>query len=63
MFAKSVESRAAKRRREEAMAVDETVYEYDEVYDKMQAAKQRAKETKEADAKERKVRVGDLSPM
>ncbi|KAL1728754.1 coiled-coil domain-containing protein 55-domain containing protein [Schizophyllum commune] len=54
MFAKSVESRAAKRRREEAMAVDETVYEYDEVYDKMQAAKQRAKEAKEADAKERK---------
>ncbi|KAL1742927.1 coiled-coil domain-containing protein 55-domain containing protein [Schizophyllum fasciatum] len=54
MFAKSVESRAAKRRREEAMAVDETVYEYDEVYDKMQAAKQRAKEAKEADSKERK---------
>lgn len=35
--------------------VDETVYEYDEVWDKMQEAKQRQKEAKEVDSKERKV--------
>lgn len=35
--------------------VDETVYEYDEVWDRMQEAKQRKKEEKEIDAKERKV--------
>lgn len=35
--------------------VDKTVYEYDEVWDRMQEAKQRKKEEKEIDAKERKV--------
>ncbi|KAF9013849.1 hypothetical protein BDQ17DRAFT_1341627 [Cyathus striatus] len=34
--------------------VDETVYEYDEIWDKMQEAKQRQKEAKEIDSKERK---------
>ena len=54
--AQSVEmSKAAKRRLEEERRVDATVFEYDEVWDKMQEAKARQKEAKEADAKERKV--------
>ncbi|KAI9070382.1 hypothetical protein FKP32DRAFT_1586222 [Trametes sanguinea] len=34
--------------------VDSTVFQYDEIWDKMQEAKQKQKEAKEADAKERK---------
>ena len=40
---------------EEEKKVDATVFEYDEVWDKMQEAKQRQKEAKEVEAKERKV--------
>ncbi|EED79528.1 predicted protein [Postia placenta Mad-698-R] len=47
-------SKAVKKQIEAEMKVDSTVFEYDEVYDKMQQAKQRAKEAKEVDAKERK---------
>jgi hypothetical protein len=35
--------------------VNETVYEYDEVWDKMQEAKQRQQASKEADASLKKV--------
>lgn len=48
-------SRAAQKRMEQEMKIDATVYEYDEVWDRMQEAKQRQKEAKEADAKQRKV--------
>lgn len=48
-------SKAMRKRMEEEKKVDATVFEYDEVWDKMQDAKQRQKETKESDAKERKV--------
>ena len=44
-----------KKKLEEEKKVDSTVFEYDEVWDKMQEAKLRQKEAKEADAKERKV--------
>ncbi|THH33839.1 hypothetical protein EUX98_g256 [Antrodiella citrinella] len=47
-------SKAAKKRLEEEQKVDATVFEYDEVWDKMQEAKQRQKVVKEVDAKERK---------
>lgn len=49
-------SRAARKRLEEQKRVDATVYEYDEVWDKMQEAKQKQKEAKEVDSQERKVR-------
>ena len=48
-------SKAAKKRMEEEQRVDATVFEYDEVWDKMQETKLRQKLAKEADAKERKV--------
>ncbi|EJD02288.1 uncharacterized protein FOMMEDRAFT_87529 [Fomitiporia mediterranea MF3/22] len=47
-------SKAQLRRAEEAKKVDETVFEYDEVWDKMQAAKERQKEMKSKEATERK---------
>ncbi|PFH54326.1 hypothetical protein AMATHDRAFT_94504, partial [Amanita thiersii Skay4041] len=51
----NVEATNVMRKRMEAeLKVDSTVYEYDEVYDQMQAVKQRQKEIKERDAKERK---------
>jgi hypothetical protein len=49
-------SKTVKRRMEAEKLVDETVYDYDGVYDKMQEAKLRQKEAKEADARLRKVR-------
>jgi coiled-coil domain-containing protein 55 len=48
-------SKAMKKRVAAEMQVDATVYEYDEVWDKMQQAKAKQKEEKEADTKERKV--------
>jgi coiled-coil domain-containing protein 55 len=48
-------SKAAKKRFEAEQKVDSTVYEYDEVWDKMQEVKQRQKEAKEVDSKDRKV--------
>ncbi|TCD71875.1 hypothetical protein EIP91_000007 [Steccherinum ochraceum] len=47
-------SKAAKRKMEEEQKVDATVFEYDEVWDKMQDAKAKQKVAKEVDAKERK---------
>lgn len=56
LLAQNVGSSKTMRKRMEAeKKVDETVYEYDEVWDKMQEAKQRQKEAKEVDSKERKV--------
>lgn len=55
LIAQNVEmSKATKRKLEEEKKVDATVFEYDEVWDKMQEAKLRQKEAKEAEAKERK---------
>ena len=48
-------SKAMKRQLEEEKKVDSTVFEYDEVWDKMQEAKQRQKEVKEIESRERKV--------
>ncbi|OBZ75148.1 hypothetical protein A0H81_04225 [Grifola frondosa] len=60
-IAQSVEmSKAMKQRIEAEKKVDATVYEYDEVWDKMQEAKLRQKEAKEADAKERKLDVAQI---
>ncbi|KAG8217530.1 coiled-coil domain-containing protein 55-domain containing protein [Butyriboletus roseoflavus] len=47
-------SKPTQRRVEQEMKMDATVYQYDEVWDRMQDAKQRQKEAKEADAKQRK---------
>lgn len=49
-------SKAMKKKMEEEKQVDATVYEYDEVWDKMQEAKLKAKVAKEQESKERKVR-------
>ncbi|GLB34925.1 putative coiled-coil domain-containing protein 55 (DUF2040) [Lyophyllum shimeji] len=55
LLAQNVEtSKAMKKRMEAEMKVDATVYEYDEVWDRMQEAKLRQKEAKERDALERK---------
>lgn len=48
---------AAQKRMEQEMKVDATVYQYDEVWDKIQQVKQKQKEAKEADTKQRKVGV------
>jgi coiled-coil domain-containing protein 55 len=48
-------SKTMKKRMEAEKKVDATVYEYDEVWEKMQEAKLKQKEAKEADSKERKV--------
>lgn len=50
-------SKAQKKRELAEMAVDSTVFQYDEVWDKMQTAKQKVKEAKTAESKERKVRL------
>ncbi|KAF9053727.1 hypothetical protein BDZ89DRAFT_1056296 [Hymenopellis radicata] len=47
-------SRKLRKIMEEEKKVDETVYEYDEVWDAMQMAKQKQKEAKELDAAQRK---------
>jgi len=54
-------SRAMIKRMEAEKKVDQTVYEYDEVWDKMQEVKIRQKEAKEVDNKERKVRLVFIS--
>jgi hypothetical protein len=48
-------SKSAKKRMEQEQQVDATVYQYDEVWDSMQDAKARQKDTKERESKERKV--------
>lgn len=50
-------SKAQKKRELAEMAVDSTVYQYDEVWEKIQVAKQKVKEAKVAESKERKVRL------
>ncbi|KAK1236537.1 hypothetical protein PQX77_000230 [Marasmius sp. AFHP31] len=52
----ALNTKAMQTRMEKEMKVDETVYDYDGVWDKMQEAKQRQKEAKEVEAKERKPR-------
>ncbi|KIJ69362.1 hypothetical protein HYDPIDRAFT_79949 [Hydnomerulius pinastri MD-312] len=55
LLAQNVEtSKAARKRMEQELKVDDTVYQYDEVWDRMQEVKQRQKEAKEVDAKQRK---------
>ena len=54
---KVASSKATQKRMEQEMKIDATVYEYDEVWDRMQEVKQRQKEAKEADGKQRKVGV------
>jgi coiled-coil domain-containing protein 55 len=46
-------SKVQRRKIEEEMKVDQSVYQYDEIWDNMQAAKQMAKESKEAASKDR----------
>ncbi|KAI5123368.1 hypothetical protein M0805_001789 [Coniferiporia weirii] len=54
-------SRAQQKRLEAEKLVDRTVYEYDEVWDTMQAAKARQKEHKEVETQERKPKyIGSL---
>lgn len=48
-------SRAAKKKLQQEVLVDPTVYEYDEVYDRMKEAELRAKAIKEDEAAVRKV--------
>ena len=50
-------SKAQKKRELSEMAVDSTVYQYDEIWDKMQVAKQKVKEAKMVESKERKARL------
>ncbi|KAH9842616.1 coiled-coil domain-containing protein 55-domain containing protein [Rhodofomes roseus] len=60
LVAQNVElSKTMKKRMEEEMKVDSSVFQYDEVWEKMQQAKQKQKEAKEADAKERKPKYID----
>ncbi|KAG1756733.1 coiled-coil domain-containing protein 55-domain containing protein [Suillus paluster] len=55
LLAQNVESsKAARKRMEQEMKVDATVYQYDEVWDRMQDVKLKQKEAKEVDAKRRK---------
>ena len=48
-------SKTVQKRVEREMKIDATVYQYDEIWDRMQEVKQRQKEAKEVDAKQRKV--------
>jgi coiled-coil domain-containing protein 55 len=52
----SATSKATRKRLEEEKKVDQTVFEYDEVYDLMKQAEQRSKEKRDVEAQERKVR-------
>ncbi|KAF9521121.1 hypothetical protein BS47DRAFT_1378504 [Hydnum rufescens UP504] len=47
-------SRTAKRKMQQELAVDPTVYQYDEVFDRMKEAQIKAKTTKEQESQERK---------
>ena len=55
-------SKAQKKRELAEMAVDSTVYQYDEVWEKLQVAKQKVKEAKLAESKEHKVRQPAPTP-
>jgi coiled-coil domain-containing protein 55 len=52
----SVTSRATRKKLEQEKKVDETIFEYDEVYDLMEQAKQWRKEKRDIETGERKVR-------
>jgi len=54
-------SKATRKKMAAEIQVDATVFEYDEVWDKMQEAKARQKERQEVDSKERKVRRSIIS--
>ena len=54
-------SRATRKKLEEEKKVDQTIFEYDEVYDLMEQAKQRRKEKRDLEAQERKVRCAPFS--
>ncbi|OJA10571.1 hypothetical protein AZE42_03143 [Rhizopogon vesiculosus] len=55
LLAQNIESsKAVRKRMEEEMKVDSTVYQYDEVWDRMQEVKVKQKEAKEVDSKQRK---------
>ncbi|CAK5277402.1 unnamed protein product [Mycena citricolor] len=55
LLARNVQtSRSMQKRMEAEKKVDETVYQYDEVWDKMQESKLRQKEAKELESKDRK---------
>lgn len=54
-------SKAMQKRIEAEKQVDATVYEYDEVWDRIQLAKQKQKEAKEIESLERKVRESSPS--
>ncbi|KAJ7774572.1 coiled-coil domain-containing protein 55-domain containing protein [Mycena maculata] len=55
LLAQNVQSsRTMQKRMDAEKRVDSTVYEYDEVWDKMQESKQRQKEAKELESKDRK---------
>src|ERR1700722_3928745 len=56
-------SKARLKQMEAEKKVDATVYEYDEVWDKMQETKLKQKEAKEAESKERKASHIRLSPF
>lgn len=57
LIAQNVEmSKAAKKRMEAEKKVDETVYQYDEVWESIQESRLKQKEAKEIESKERKVR-------
>jgi coiled-coil domain-containing protein 55 len=58
-------SRTAKRKMQQELAVDPTVYQYDEVFDRMKEAQIKAKSTKEQESQERKVGIFqiDLVPF
>lgn len=56
MIAQNVEmSKTARKRMEAEKKVDETVYQYDEVWENIQESRLRQKEAKEVESKERKV--------
>lgn len=57
-IAQSVQmSKQMKKKLEEEKKVDSTVFQYDEIWDKMQEVKQKQKQAKEVDTKERKVSI------
>lgn len=52
----SATSRATRKKLEQEKKLDNTIFEYDEVYDLMEQAKQRSKEKRDTETQERKVR-------
>jgi coiled-coil domain-containing protein 55 len=52
-------SRAQRKLQEEALKLDQTVFEYDEVWDGMQNAREKVKEAKESEAGKRDVSAVD----